>query len=160
MKLIFCLQIKIKFSYKLRLSILLGIASHAQNTQSNKFAKSLQYLKKKVRDEVDFLCRWRSKFSTSWYYWWTWPSIPKVLKISIKKEVSDEVNFLHADRHQIFLKIDAIFLDWFGQTSPKYADKFYLYDTSRKKLVMKVIFCMQVNIKVFHNLYYHLWLIW
>ena len=57
MKLIFCLQIKIKFSYKLRPSILLGIASHAQNTQSNKFAKSLQYLKKKVRDEVDFLCR-------------------------------------------------------------------------------------------------------
>ena len=32
----------------------MGIASHAQSTQSNKFAKSLQYLKKKVRDKVDF----------------------------------------------------------------------------------------------------------
>ena len=29
----------------------------AQTTQNNKFAKSLQYLKKEVRDEVDFLCK-------------------------------------------------------------------------------------------------------
>ena len=29
----------------------------AQITQNTNFAKSLQYLKKKVRDEVDFLCR-------------------------------------------------------------------------------------------------------
>ena len=30
------------------------MASHAQITQNNKFAISLQYLKKKVNDEVDF----------------------------------------------------------------------------------------------------------
>ena len=31
------------------------IASHAQSTQYNKFAVSLQYLKENVKDEVDFL---------------------------------------------------------------------------------------------------------
>ena len=34
---------------------LLVIARHAQNTQNSKFVISLQYLKKEVRDEVDFL---------------------------------------------------------------------------------------------------------
>ena len=28
-----------------------------QSTQNNNFAKSLQYLKKELRDEIDFLCR-------------------------------------------------------------------------------------------------------
>ena len=30
------------------------MTSHAQSTQNNKFAKSFQYLKKEVRDEVDY----------------------------------------------------------------------------------------------------------
>ena len=42
-----------------------GMASHAQCTQYNKLAKSLQYLKKEVRNEVELLCRETSKFSTS-----------------------------------------------------------------------------------------------
>ena len=37
------------------LSILVGKASHAQSTQNCKFPKSLQYLKKKGRDEANFL---------------------------------------------------------------------------------------------------------
>ena len=32
------------------------MARPAQNTQNNKFAKSLQYLKKEMKDEVYFLC--------------------------------------------------------------------------------------------------------
>ena len=36
-------------------TIILGVARHAQITQNNKFSISLQYLKKKVRDEVDLL---------------------------------------------------------------------------------------------------------
>ena len=43
------------------------MARHAQITQNNNFAISLQYF---------------------------------------KKEVSDEVDFLHADKHQIFLQVD------------------------------------------------------
>ena len=69
MKLIFCIQINIKVSYKLIfntwgikvsykviLSLLMGMIKHSQSTQSNKLAISLQYLKKEVRGEVQFLC--------------------------------------------------------------------------------------------------------
>ena len=55
MKLIFCMQIYKPFC-KLILSILVNMASLAQSTRNNKFAESLQYLEKEVRDEVDF-CR-------------------------------------------------------------------------------------------------------
>ena len=47
MKLIFCLQINTKLSYKLISLILVGIARPAQINQNKKFVKSLQYLKKK-----------------------------------------------------------------------------------------------------------------
>ena len=57
MKLIFCLQINIKLSFKLIPLILVGMTRPAQITQNNKSAKSFQYLKKEVKDEVDFLCR-------------------------------------------------------------------------------------------------------
>ena len=36
---IYCMEIIIPISYDLRLSILVGMASHAQSTQSKKFAK-------------------------------------------------------------------------------------------------------------------------
>ena len=55
MKLISCMQMNIKLSYKLIPLILVGIARAAQITQNRKFAKSLQYPKKEVRDEIDFL---------------------------------------------------------------------------------------------------------
>ena len=55
MKLIFYMQINKSF-YKLIPSILVNMASLAQSIGNNKFAKSLQYLKKEVRDKVDF-CR-------------------------------------------------------------------------------------------------------
>ena len=55
MKLIFYMQIYKPFC-KLILSILVSMASLAQSTRNNKFAKSLQYLEKEVRDKVDF-CR-------------------------------------------------------------------------------------------------------
>ena len=67
MKLIFCMQISMKVSYKLILWFLMGMVKHSQSYQNSKFAMSLQYLKKEVRDEVDFL---------------------------------------HADKHQSFLQVD------------------------------------------------------
>ena len=33
----------------------MGMIKHSQNSQNSKFAMSLQYLIKEVRDEVDFL---------------------------------------------------------------------------------------------------------
>ena len=37
----------------------------------------------------------------------------------LKKEVSDEVDFLHADEHKSFLQIDTMIFDWDGQAFPK-----------------------------------------
>ena len=51
MKLIFYMQINKPF-YKLILSILVNMASLAQSTRNNKFAKSLQYLDKEVREKL------------------------------------------------------------------------------------------------------------
>ena len=53
MKLIFCLYTKV-FD-KLIVSLWMCVARHAQSTQNNKFAISLQYLKENVKNEVDFL---------------------------------------------------------------------------------------------------------
>ena len=92
------------------------MSRHAQITQNNKFAISLQYLKKELSDEVDFLhadkhesllqidtmilmgivkhsqSSQNSKFTMSLQYF--------------KKEVRDKVDFLHADKHQSFLQGD------------------------------------------------------
>ena len=57
------------------------VSRHAQITQNNKFAISLQYLKKEVRDKVDFL---------------------------------------HADKHESFLQIDTMTLDWDSQAFLKF----------------------------------------
>ena len=45
----------IKVSYKVMLSLLMDMVKHSQSTQSNKFAISVQYLKKEVRNGVHFL---------------------------------------------------------------------------------------------------------
>ena len=57
------------------------MARYAQITQNNKFAVSLQYL---------------------------------------KKEVCDEVDFLHTDKHECFLQTDTIIFDGDGQAFPKF----------------------------------------
>ena len=91
------------------------MAWHTQITQNDKFAISLQYLKKELSNETDFLhadkhenllqidsmilmgmfkhfqSSQNSKFAMSLQY--------------LRKEVKDEVEFLHADKHQIFLKV-------------------------------------------------------
>ena len=65
--------------------ILVIMARPAQTIQNNTFAKSLEHLKKEVRDEGDFLCRWVSQLSINWYYrfGWVWRGVLKVLKITI-----------------------------------------------------------------------------
>ena len=45
----------IKFSYKVILALLMDMIKHSQSTESKKFAISLQYLEKEVRDGVHFL---------------------------------------------------------------------------------------------------------
>ena len=56
MKFIFGIHINMEVFYKLILSFWVCVTKNAQSTQNNKlFAISLQYLKKDVSDEVDFL---------------------------------------------------------------------------------------------------------
>ena len=52
----------IKVSYKVILSLLMGMIKHSKSTQSNKFAMSLQYLKKQVRNGVHFSSEFIFKF--------------------------------------------------------------------------------------------------
>ena len=49
------MQKNIKVSYKLILSLFMGMIKHSQSTQMNKFVISLQYPKKEVWDGVHFL---------------------------------------------------------------------------------------------------------
>ena len=58
--------LSIKVFYKVILSLLMGMIKHSQSTQSNKFAISLQYLKKEVRH---------------YHFLWKWPDMSKVPKI-------------------------------------------------------------------------------
>ena len=51
---VFYMQINMKVSCKLMLWFLMGMVKHFQSSQNGKFETSLQYLKKDVRDEVDF----------------------------------------------------------------------------------------------------------
>ena len=39
----------------------------------------------------------------------------------LKKEVSDEVDFLHAVKHESFLQIDTMIFDGDGQAFPKFS---------------------------------------
>ena len=45
----------VKVSYKLILSLLIGMFKHSQSAQINKFPMSLKYLKKEVREGLHFL---------------------------------------------------------------------------------------------------------
>ena len=90
----------------------MGMGRDALNGENNKYATSLQYL---------------------------------------KKEVSDEVEFQNAGKHQNFLQVDTIFLMGLARHAENTKTSLqYLYDISRKKLGMKLIFGMQI-IKLCHG---------
>ena len=116
MKLIIFLLINVKGFFKMILTFQVCVAKHVQITQNNKFAISLQYLKKEVSEDTEFLHAGKhesllqidtmilmgmikhfkssqnTKFAMSLQY--------------VKKEVRDEVGFVDADKHQSFLQVD------------------------------------------------------
>ena len=96
-KLIFCILICMKVSYKLKLWFLMGMVKHSWCSQNSKFTCLYNISKKEIRDEVDFLHTdkyqsflqvdfntWAWKCPTRWYhhYWWTWSTILKVIKVT------------------------------------------------------------------------------
>ena len=115
MKLIFCLQLNIEGFFKLILSFYVRFARHAYITQNNKVAFSLQYITKKVSDEIDcsHVDKHESSLQINTDTWWEWSNIPKVPKISSlqcltnisKSKLEMKLFFLHADKHQSFLQV-------------------------------------------------------
>ena len=106
----------------------MGMVKHSQNSQNSKFAMSLQYLKKEVRNEVDFLHgdKHQSFLQVGFNTLGIKVSYKVILSLFIgiikhsqstqsnkfaislqylKKEVRDGVHFLHADKHQSFYKL-------------------------------------------------------
>ena len=130
MKWFFCLQINPKVFYEAIESFWVCVTRLVQSTQNNKFAISLQYLKKNGKNKVDFLLADKhqrflqietiilggvarhaqitknNKFAISLQY--------------LKKDVSVEGDFLHAGKHESFLQIDTMTFDKHGQAFPKY----------------------------------------
>ena len=72
----------------------------------------------------------------------------------LKKEVNDEVDFLHVDKHESLLQIDAIILvEMVKHFQSSQNSKFAMsLQYPKKKLEVKLIFCMQINIKGFLKL--------
>ena len=69
--------------------------------------------------------------------------------------MSNEVDFLDADKRLNFLQVDTTFFTVFMYLARPVSStqkNLYLSDISRTKLEMQLIFCMQGNIKVFNKL--------
>ena len=63
---------------------------------------------------------------------------------NLQKLVCDEVDLLHADKHEGLLHIDTMVLDGVRQAFPKF-QKLQVWSINSK---ITLIFCMQINIKV------------
>ena len=97
------------------------------------------------------------KVSSNCYYHFRciWPGMPKLLKKNmfaislqyLKKELIDEIDFLHADKYESLLAIDSMILMWMTKHSQSSQNsKFAMYlNISKKKLKIKLSFCMQIN---------------
>ena len=73
----------------------------------------------------------------------------------LKKKVSNEVDFVRADKDENLLQIDRMTLMGMVKHSrvPKIASLHCLYNIAKKKkLLMKLIFCMQITIIVSYKL--------
>ena len=140
MKLIFYIQISLKISYKFILWFLKGTVKHSQSFQNNDFAMSLQYLKKRIWDEVFFLHEDKhqsfiqvecntlgvkvsykvilSLLMDMIKHFQSFKSNKFAISLQyLKKEVRNEVHFLHTDKHQNFYKLALPFFDGKSQTS-------------------------------------------
>ena len=121
----------------------MGMVKHSQSSQNSKFALSLQYLIKEVRDELDFLHA--DKYQSFQQIGFNTLGIKVSYKVIIslligmikhsqstqsnkfaislqylKKEVKNGVHFLHADSFYKFLQVGIIVFDGSGQTCPKH----------------------------------------
>ena len=150
----FCRQINIKVLYKLLVPLWVCLTSNAQVPKT----PSLHFLTISLgKREV-----WTSKASTNWYYHFRcmWPGMPKLPQIAsliflcnilIRNWVMKLI-FLHADKYDTIILMEMVKHPQSTQTGLQYVS-----NISKKKLEMKLIFCMQVRIKVSYKLILTLW---
>ena len=133
---------------------------------------SLQYLKREVNDEVDFLHAGKHEnlqqidtmilmemvkhFQSSQNSKFTMPVQ------YLKKEVRDEVDFLYVDKHQSDQQVDfntlgikfgykvipSLLISMMKHSQITQSNNFANLYSNSKKLGMEFIFCMQINTKV------------
>ena len=117
------------------------MVKNSQSSQNSKFAMSLQYLKKELRAEVDFLHAeflkrlfWHFEHQNclqGWYYHYhVFSNYSNKFAISlqyIKKEIRNANRFWHADKHQSFYKFLLSFLMEVAR---------HVQNTENRKLVM------------------------
>ena len=132
-------------------------ARHSRSSQNNKFAYRCNFPEKREgsrsflpadkHESFPKLCVTRhaqstqnNKFAISLQY--------------LKENVKDVVDFLHGDKHQRFLWTDTTNSGMCGLACLNYPNNnFAIYfNIFRKQWVMKLIFCMQISMKVFSKL--------
>ena len=107
------------------------------------------------------------------WFWWRWSSIPKFPTIArlpcfyniSKKKLEMKLVFLHADKHHSFLQADFniatrscnhYWWEWLSILKVlKVTSSQYLYSNIKKKLGIKFILCIQINIKDFTCWHYN-----
>ena len=114
----FSLLIIVKLFFKVILSFFMCVTRHAQITQNKKLAIFVQYLKREVNDKVDFLHAGKhenflqidtmiSLEMEMVKHFHSYQNNKFIMSVQyLKKVVSDEVDFLHADKHQSCLQVD------------------------------------------------------
>ena len=157
------MKINIKVFYKLIPSFLETIARRAQRTQNNKSAISVWYFKKEERDKVYFMKLDQQKtflqidaFNFGVYD----QSCLKYSKCQICNifGVTEKKNptwgyFFNGVSRKVFCKLILPFVINLAKRFQMIQKILhYFCNVSRKKLGMKITFCMQVNAKVFHKL--------
>ena len=144
------------------------VARHVHTTENNKFVISLQDIKKEV------------KICLILWFWWGWPSIPKVLKIASfhcpynisKKKLEMKLTFCTQINIKVSYKLISTL--WTSKISTRLYYHYwrawssifkvlkvtglqYLYNIWEKKLGIEFIFCMQINIKIYTSSHCRFW---
>ena len=148
------------------------VARHAPITQNNKFDISLQHVNKEVSDVVDFLLADKHEsllqIDINIFWWWR-SSTPKVPKIASsqclynisKKKLEKKLNFWMQINIKVSYKLISTL--WGSQFPTRWYYHYgwawsiilkvlevtslqYLYNNSKKKLGMGLIFCTQIKL--------------
>ena len=106
-------------------------------------------------------------FPTSWYHHFWWPYHAKNFLKSLqylKKEMRDEVDFLHADTYQSFRNL-MLSISIYGQSHScqmctKKTSWQNLYNISRKKRGLKLIIGADKHQNFEKRSSYHIWWVW